>query len=69
MAKFDMLLDMWWLYLVGGVVLAFVVFQAWDRRHNAVRFTGQEKIRVDKQLALDVATDEYERRSRFPTKS
>jgi hypothetical protein len=69
LAEFEMFLDMWWLYLAGGVVLVFVIFQAWDRRHSAVRFTGQEKIRVDRQHALDEETDEYERRSRFPSKS
>jgi hypothetical protein len=64
-----MLLDMWWLYLVGGVLLAFVIFQAWDRRDNATRFTGQEKIRVDKQHALDEESDEHKRQTRSPSQS
>jgi FtsZ-interacting cell division protein ZipA len=46
-----MLLDMWWLYIVGGVVLAFVIFQAWDRRHSCELFSRQEKGRVDSQSA------------------
>jgi hypothetical protein len=47
----------WWLYVVAGAVLAFVIFQAWDRRRSAVRFSLQEKGRVDRQSALDAESD------------
>ena len=59
-----MFLDMWWLYVVGGVVLAFVIFQAWDRRHGAERYSRQETHRVDRQAALYAEGIEYAKQRR-----
>jgi len=53
-----MLLSMWWLYLAGVVLLAFVVFQAWDRRRNAEHGARQEKNRVDRDAAARAQEDE-----------
>jgi hypothetical protein len=44
--------DMWWIYVLGAGVVAFVLFQAWDRRRNADRAVRLEKGRVDKEGAL-----------------
>ena len=47
-----MFLDLWWLYIVGAVLLVFVIFQAWDRRRGAARYNRQETHRVEQQAAL-----------------
>jgi FtsZ-interacting cell division protein ZipA len=61
-----MRLDMRWLYVVGGVVLVFVIFQAWDRRHRDVRFTRQERSRVDREAALYSEETESGKQRRAP---
>ena len=59
---------MWWLYVVGGVVLVFVILQAWDRRHRDVRFTRLERGRTDLQTALHAERSEYARQRPAPPK-
>jgi hypothetical protein len=64
-----MLLDWWWLFIVGVVLLAFVIFQAWDRRRGAERYNRQETHRVDRQAALYAKDTEHSNDRRSLPKS
>jgi hypothetical protein len=67
--EFGMLLDKWWLYAAGTGLVAWVVFQAWDRRHNAEWGARQEKGRVDREAARQAEGIEYAKQARPSMKS
>jgi hypothetical protein len=66
---FGMLLDMWWLYAAGTGLVAWVVSQAWDRRHSAERGARQEKGRVDREAARQAEGIEYAKQAHRSMKS